>query len=134
MHHRRTDGEPDHHVEGDHRGQHSAAVRDGDRRRRPEGSRPDRHSSADHAGRYTCRVGARADIFDECSTGAAAAGVRLTFTADPTGYTTADGRYELIYPFTFLDGHDDPYAIYNCTLTDNTVTSKYVGGGLSDSH
>jgi hypothetical protein len=73
-------------------------------------------------------------IYDECSTGAAEAGVRLTFTEKPSGYPGANGVYQLIYPFTFLDAHTDPYAIYNCALTNDTITSTYVGGGLSDAH
>ena len=72
-------------------------------------------------------------IYDECSKGAADAGVTLKLTENPSGYTS-NGKYELIYPFTFNDDHNDPYAIYNCVLTDNTVNSTYVGGGLSDSH
>jgi len=73
-------------------------------------------------------------VYRECSTGAAAAGVRLTFTAEPSGYTTADGHYQLVYPFTFLDGHTDPYAVYNCALSDDTITSTYLSSGMSDSH
>ncbi|MDM7886504.1 hypothetical protein QUG92_15445 [Curtobacterium sp. RHCKG23] len=73
-------------------------------------------------------------IHDACSTGADESGVTLTFTADPTGYTTADGRYELVYPFTFDDGHTDPYAIWNCVLSDDTVTSTFLGAGLGDTH
>ncbi|OIH95016.1 MULTISPECIES: hypothetical protein [unclassified Curtobacterium] len=72
-------------------------------------------------------------IYEQCSTGAADAGVRLTFTEDPSGYTAANGEYQLIYPFEFLDGHDDPYAIYNCSLTDDTLQSTWVGGGIGDS-
>lgn len=72
-------------------------------------------------------------IYEQCSTGAADAGVRLTFTEDPSGYTAANGHYQLIYPFEFLDGHDDPYAIYNCSLTDDTLQSTWVGGGIGDS-
>ncbi len=72
-------------------------------------------------------------IYDECSAGAADAGITLTLTETPTGYTS-DGKYLLLYPFTFNDGHDDPYAIYNCALTDNTVNSTFIGGGLSDTH
>jgi hypothetical protein len=73
-------------------------------------------------------------VFDECSTGAAENGVTLTFTEDLNGYTGADGDYHLVYPFTFDDGHSDPYAVYNCALTDDTVHSSYLGGGLTDSH
>lgn len=73
-------------------------------------------------------------IHDECSKGAADAGVTPTFTEDPSGYTGSDGTYQLIYPFTFDDGHTDPYAIYNCTLTDDTVDSSYVSSGMTDSH
>jgi len=73
-------------------------------------------------------------IYDECSKGAADAGVTLTFTNDPSGYPGSDGTYQLIYPFTFDDGHTDPYAIYNCTLTDDTVNSSYVCSGMTDSH
>ncbi|MBB1198449.1 hypothetical protein [Curtobacterium flaccumfaciens] len=73
-------------------------------------------------------------IYDECSKGAADAGVTLTFTNDPSGYPGSDGTYQLIYPFTFDDGHTDPYAVYNCTLTDDTVNSSYVSSGMTDSH
>ncbi|PYY60651.1 hypothetical protein DEJ17_05725 [Curtobacterium sp. MCSS17_011] len=73
-------------------------------------------------------------IYDECSKGAADAGVTLTFTDNPSGYTGSDGTYQLIYPFTFDDGHTDPYAVYNCALTDDTVDSSYVGSGMTDSH
>jgi len=73
-------------------------------------------------------------VYDECSKGAAAAGVTLTFTDDPSGYTGGDGTYQLVYPFTFDDGHTDPYAMYNCTLTDDTVGSSYVSSGMTDSH
>lgn len=73
-------------------------------------------------------------IHDACSTGADESGVTLTFTADPTGYSTPDGRYELVYPFTFDDGHTDPYAIWNCVLSDDTVTSTFLGAGLGDTH
>lgn len=73
-------------------------------------------------------------VYDECSSGTADAGVTLTFTPHPSGYTGADGNYQLVYPFTFDDGHTDPYAVWNCTLTDDTVGSSYVGGGLSDTH
>ncbi|OIH98319.1 hypothetical protein BIU90_00010 [Curtobacterium sp. MCBA15_001] len=73
-------------------------------------------------------------VYDQCSIGAEAAGVRLTFTEKPSGYTEADGHHQLTYPFTFLDGHDDPYAIYNCGLTDDTVTSTFISGGMSDAH
>ncbi|MBT1670434.1 hypothetical protein KK092_13695 [Curtobacterium flaccumfaciens pv. flaccumfaciens] len=73
-------------------------------------------------------------VYDECSKGAAAAGVTLTFTDDPSGYTGSDGTYQLVYPFTFDDGHTDPYAMYNCTLTDDTVGSSYVSSGMTDSH
>ena len=72
-------------------------------------------------------------IYDECSKGAADAGVTLQLTANPHGFDS-NGRYELLYPFTFNDGHDDPYAIYNCVLTDNTVNSTFIGGGMTDSH
>lgn len=73
-------------------------------------------------------------IYDECSKGAADAGVTLTFTNDPSGYPGSDGTYQLVYPFTFDDGHTDPYAVYNCTLTDDTVDSSYVSSGMTDSH
>ncbi|MCS5505371.1 hypothetical protein [Curtobacterium flaccumfaciens] len=73
-------------------------------------------------------------VYDECSKGVAAAGVTLTFTDDPSGYTGSDGTYQLVYPFTFDDGHTDPYAMYNCTLTDDTVGSSYVSSGMTDSH
>ncbi|MCE0457890.1 hypothetical protein [Curtobacterium flaccumfaciens] len=73
-------------------------------------------------------------VYDECSKGAADAGVTLTFTDDPSGYTGSDGTYQLVYPFTFDDGHTDPYAMYNCTLTDDTVGSSYVSSGMTDSH
>ncbi|MCS6555288.1 hypothetical protein [Curtobacterium flaccumfaciens] len=73
-------------------------------------------------------------IYDECSKGAADAGVTLTFTDNPSGYPGSDGTYQLIYPFTFDDGHTDPYAVYNCTLTDDTVNSSYVSSGMTDSH
>ncbi|WP_412147747.1 hypothetical protein [Curtobacterium flaccumfaciens] len=73
-------------------------------------------------------------VYDECSKGAADAGVTLTFTDDPSGYTGSDGTYQLVYPFTFDDGHTDPYAMYNCTLTDDTVDSSYVSSGMTDSH
>ncbi len=73
-------------------------------------------------------------VYDECSKGAADAGVTLTFTDDPSGYTGSDGTYQLVYPFTFDDGHTDPYAVYNCTLTDDTVDSSYVSSGMTDSH
>lgn len=73
-------------------------------------------------------------VFEACSTGAAENGISLTFTADPSGMPGPDGDYQLVYPFTFVDGHTDPYAIYTCTLTDDTVTSSYVRGGLSDTH
>jgi hypothetical protein len=72
-------------------------------------------------------------VHDQCNVGAADAGVRLVFTEHPSGYTS-DDRYLLIYPFAFLDGHSDPYAMYNCALTDDTVTSTFLGGGLTDSH
>ena len=72
-------------------------------------------------------------VYDQCNVGAADAGVRLVFTEHPSGYTS-DDRYLLIYPFAFLDGHSDPYAMYNCALTDDTVTSTFLGGGLTDSH
>jgi len=73
-------------------------------------------------------------VYDECSKGAADAGVTLTFTDDPSGYTGSDGTYQLVYPFTFDDGHTDPYAMYNCTLTDDTGGSSYVSSGMTDSH
>ena len=73
-------------------------------------------------------------VYDECSKGAAAAGVTLTFTDDPSGYTGSDGTYQLVYPFTFDDGHTDPYAMYNCTLTDDTVGSSYISSGMTDTH
>ena len=73
-------------------------------------------------------------VYDECSKGAADAGVTLTFTDDPSGYTGGDGTYQLVYPFTFDDGHTDPYAMYNCTLTDDTVGSSYISSGMTDSH
>ena len=73
-------------------------------------------------------------VYDECSKGAADAGVTLTFTNDPSGYPGSDGTYQLVYPFTFDDGHTDPYAMYNCTLTDDTVGSSYVSSGMTDSH
>lgn len=73
-------------------------------------------------------------VYDECSKGAADAGVTLTFTDDPSGYTGSDGTCQLVYPFTFDDGHTDPYAMYNCTLTDDTVGSSYVSSGMTDSH
>lgn len=73
-------------------------------------------------------------IYDECSKGAADAGVTLTFTDNPSGYPASDGTYQLIYPFTFDDGHTDLYAVYNCTLTDDTVNSSYVSSGMTDSH
>ncbi|MBT1632149.1 hypothetical protein [Curtobacterium flaccumfaciens] len=73
-------------------------------------------------------------VYDECSKGAADAGVTLTFTDDPSGYTGSDGTYQLVYPFTFDNGHTDPYAMYNCTLTDDTVGSSYVSSGMTDSH
>ncbi|MGU3408854.1 hypothetical protein ACLBWP_02005 [Microbacterium sp. M1A1_1b] len=73
-------------------------------------------------------------VYQECSKGAEDAGVTLTFTANPSGYTAADGHYQLVYPFTFNDGHTDPWAIYNCGLTDDTAQSTFLGGGLSDSH
>ncbi|MFA0851413.1 hypothetical protein ABRP24_016070 (plasmid) [Curtobacterium sp. WHRI 8282] len=73
-------------------------------------------------------------VYDECSKGAADAGVTLTFTDDPSGYPGSDGTYQLVYPFTFDDGHTDPYAMYNCTLTDDTVGSSYVSSGMTDSH
>ncbi|PYY32257.1 hypothetical protein [Curtobacterium sp. MCBD17_030] len=72
-------------------------------------------------------------IYDECNKGAADAGVTLQLTANPHGFDS-NGRYELLYPFTFNDGHDDPYAIYNCVLSDNTVNSTFIGGGMTDSH
>ena len=73
-------------------------------------------------------------IYDECSKGAADAGVTQTITDDPSGYPGSDGTYQLVYPFTFDDGHTDPYAVYNCTLTDDTVDSSYVSSGMTDSH
>jgi len=73
-------------------------------------------------------------VYDECSKGAADAGVTLTFTDDPSGYTGSDGTYQLVYPFTFDDGHNDPYAMYNCTLTDDTVGSSYISSGMTDTH
>ena len=73
-------------------------------------------------------------VYDECSKGAADAGVTLTFTDDPSGYPGSDGTYQLVYPFTFDDGHTDPYAMYNCTLTDDTVGSSYISSGMTDSH
>ncbi|MBF4606947.1 hypothetical protein [Curtobacterium sp. VKM Ac-1393] len=73
-------------------------------------------------------------IYDECNKGADDAGVVLEFTADPSGYTR-DGKYLLVYPIKqFTDGHTDPWAIYNCTLTDGTVGSTFVGGGVTDTH
>jgi hypothetical protein len=72
-------------------------------------------------------------IYDECSKGAADAGVTLQLTANPSGYDS-DDHYQLVYPFTFNDGHDDPYAVYNCALTDKTVNSTFIGGGMTDSH
>ncbi|WP_420369949.1 hypothetical protein [Curtobacterium sp. L1-20] len=73
-------------------------------------------------------------VHDLCSTGAAEAGITLTFTAHPDGYTGSDGRYHLVYPFTFDDGHEDPYAVWNCTLSDDGVDSTFVGSGITDSH
>lgn len=74
-------------------------------------------------------------IYDQCSLGAAENGITLTFTErELPGYVNEAGHYQLIYPFTFNDGHDDPYAIYNCALTDDTVTSKFVAGGITDTH
>jgi hypothetical protein len=73
-------------------------------------------------------------VHDLCSTGAAEAGITLTFTAHPDGYTGSDGRYHLVYPFTFDDGHEDPYATWNCTLSDDGVDSTFVGSGITDSH
>ncbi|MBF4587241.1 hypothetical protein [Curtobacterium sp. VKM Ac-2887] len=73
-------------------------------------------------------------IHDECNKGADDAGVVLEFTAEPSGYTS-DGKYLLVYPIKqFTDGHTDPWAIYNCTLTDATVGSTFVGGGVTDTH
>ncbi|RPE83353.1 hypothetical protein EDF28_1895 [Curtobacterium sp. PhB137] len=73
-------------------------------------------------------------IHDECNKGADDAGVVLEFTAEPSGYTS-DGKYLLVYPIKqFTDGHTDPWAIYNCTLTDDTVGSTFVGGGVTDTH
>ncbi len=73
-------------------------------------------------------------IYDECNKGADDAGVVLEFTAEPSGYTS-DGKYLLVYPIKrFTDGHTDPWAIYNCTLTDDTVGSTFVGGGVTDTH
>lgn len=72
-------------------------------------------------------------VYDECSKGAPGAGVTLQLTDDPSGYSS-DGNYLVVYPFTFDDGHDDPYAVYNCTLTDDTVDSTDVSSGLSDTH
>lgn len=73
-------------------------------------------------------------IHDECNKGADDAGVVLEFTAEPSGYSS-DGKYLLVYPIKqFTDGHTDPWAIYNCTLTDATVGSTFVGGGVSDTH
>ncbi|WIE81423.1 hypothetical protein [Curtobacterium sp. MCSS17_016] len=72
-------------------------------------------------------------IYDECNKGAADAGVTLQLTANPYGFDS-NGRYQLLYPFTFNDGHDDPYAIYSCVLTDNTADSTFIGGGMTDSH
>ncbi|MFJ4074097.1 hypothetical protein [Curtobacterium sp. NPDC089991] len=73
-------------------------------------------------------------IYDECNKGADDAGVVLEFTAEPSGYSS-DGKYLLVYPIKqFTDGHTDPWAIYNCTLTDATVGSTFVGGGVSDTH
>lgn len=73
-------------------------------------------------------------IYDECNKGADDAGVVLEFTAEPSGYTS-DGKYLLVYPIKqFTDGHTDPWAIYNCTLTDATVGSTFVGGGVTDTH
>ncbi|MGW8431815.1 hypothetical protein ACWGJ9_12030 [Curtobacterium citreum] len=74
-------------------------------------------------------------IYNECSLGAAENGITLTFTErELTGYVNEAGHYQLVYPFTFNDGHDDPYAIYNCALTDDTVTSKFLAGGITDTH
>lgn len=73
-------------------------------------------------------------IYDECSKGAADAGVTLTFTDNPSGYPGSDRTYQLTYPFTFDDGHTDPYAVYNCTLTNDTANSSYVSSGMTDSH
>lgn len=72
-------------------------------------------------------------VYDACNTGADDAGVVLEFTADPSGYTS-DGKYMLIYPMHFADGHIDPWAIYNCTLSDDTVDSTFLGGGVTDMH
>lgn len=73
-------------------------------------------------------------IYDKCNKGADDAGVVLEFTAEPSGYTS-DGKYLLVYPIKqFTDGHTDPWAIYNCTLTDATVGSTFVGGGVTDTH
>lgn len=73
-------------------------------------------------------------IFDECNKGAADAGVVLEFTAEPSGYAAADD-YQLVYPIArFVDGHTDEWAIYTCTLTDDTVHSTFVSGGVTDAH
>ena len=72
-------------------------------------------------------------VYDECSKGAADARITLRLTDHPSG-SSSNGGYLLIYPFTFTDGHDDPYAIYDCLLTDDTVDSTFVSGGLSDAH
>ncbi|MBT1676684.1 hypothetical protein [Curtobacterium aurantiacum] len=73
-------------------------------------------------------------IFDECNKGAADAGVVLEFTAEPSGYAAADD-YQLVYPIArFVDGHTDEWAIYTCTLTDDTVHSTFVRGGVTDTH
>jgi hypothetical protein len=95
-------------------------------------STPSKPSSSPSQGSGTSALAQH--IYDECSKGAADAGVTLTFTDNPSGYAGSDGTYQLIYPFTFDDGHTDPYAIYNCTLTDDTVDSSYVSSGMTDSH
>lgn len=72
-------------------------------------------------------------VFDTCRQGAEDAGVTLQYTDDPQGSSSPSG-WSVVYPFRFDDGHDDPYAIFTCTLTDDTVHSTYVGSGLGDTH
>ncbi|MBT2501301.1 hypothetical protein [Curtobacterium sp. ISL-83] len=73
-------------------------------------------------------------IYDECNIGADDANVVLQFTEHPVGRTVR-GTYMLVYPIKqFTDGHTDPWAMYTCNLTDDTVHSTFVGGGMIDSH
>lgn len=73
-------------------------------------------------------------VRDVCSVEAARDGVTLVPSDTVSGRTTQDGRYEVVLPFTFDDGHQDPYAVYVCTVTDDTLASTLVGAGPIDTH